>query len=75
MRKIVFLCQVLSLIFIFNSSFAAEEKYFCPMHPHYIATEPGSCPICGMTLVLREEEAADDSVSAQTSSSELAEGS
>jgi Cu(I)/Ag(I) efflux system membrane fusion protein len=26
--------------------------YTCPMHPHYIATDPdGSCPICGMDLV------------------------
>jgi len=32
----------------------AEEvtSYTCPMHPHYIATDPdGSCPICGMDLV------------------------
>lgn len=27
-------------------------QYTCPMHPHYIATDPdGSCPICGMDLV------------------------
>ena len=26
--------------------------YTCPMHPHYISTDPdGSCPICGMDLV------------------------
>ncbi|GAA6137765.1 hypothetical protein NBRC116583_15120 [Arenicella sp. 4NH20-0111] len=26
--------------------------YTCPMHPHYISTDPsGSCPICGMSLV------------------------
>jgi len=32
----------------------AEEvsSYTCPMHPHYIATDPnGGCPICGMDLV------------------------
>lgn len=28
-----------------------EVKYTCPMHPHYIADEMGSCPICGMDLV------------------------
>lgn len=28
-------------------------KYTCPMHPHYIADEMGSCPICGMDLVKR----------------------
>jgi Cu(I)/Ag(I) efflux system membrane fusion protein len=32
---------------------AAEvSAYTCPMHPHYISTDPkGSCPICGMDLV------------------------
>lgn len=38
------------------SAFAAEknkasQKWTCPMHPHYIADEFGSCPICGMDLV------------------------
>ncbi|MEM9839784.1 MAG: efflux RND transporter periplasmic adaptor subunit [Pseudomonadota bacterium] len=29
-----------------------EALYTCPMHPHYISTDPdGSCPICGMDLV------------------------
>lgn len=28
------------------------SSYTCPMHPHYIATDPnGGCPICGMDLV------------------------
>ncbi len=26
-------------------------RYTCPMHPHYISDDPGSCPICGMDLV------------------------
>ncbi len=25
--------------------------YTCPMHPNYLSHQPGSCPICGMTLV------------------------
>ena len=25
--------------------------YTCPMHPEIKLPEPGSCPICGMTLV------------------------
>jgi Cu(I)/Ag(I) efflux system membrane fusion protein/cobalt-zinc-cadmium efflux system membrane fusion protein len=31
----------------------AEEKklYTCPMHPFIVTDQPGSCPICGMTLV------------------------
>ncbi len=27
------------------------QKWTCPMHPHYIADDYGSCPICGMDLV------------------------
>ena len=31
---------------------AEATRYTCPMHPHYIATDPdGACPICGMDLV------------------------
>ncbi len=29
---------------------AAATNYTCPMHPEIRRTEPGSCPICGMTL-------------------------
>ena len=29
---------------------APRSLYQCPMHPQIIRTEPGSCPICGMTL-------------------------
>ena len=25
--------------------------YICPMHPNEVKTEPGTCSICGMTLV------------------------
>lgn len=28
-----------------------DPKYVCPMHPQIVKDEPGSCPICGMTLV------------------------
>src|SRR6056297_1137541 len=46
-----------------GEAFAAEAKastdpdlikYTCPMHPHYIADEMGTCPICGMDLVKLE---------------------
>jgi Cu(I)/Ag(I) efflux system membrane fusion protein len=30
-----------------------EGVYTCPMHPEIIRDEPGSCPICGMDLVLQ----------------------
>lgn len=32
---------------------AAKETYTCPMHPQIIKDEPGSCPICGMDLVMK----------------------
>jgi len=32
-------------------------EYTCPMHPEIVRDEPGSCPRCGMTLVLREAQA------------------
>jgi Cu(I)/Ag(I) efflux system membrane fusion protein len=32
---------------------AAQEIYYCPMHPSVTSHEPGNCPICGMALVKR----------------------
>lgn len=32
-------------------------QYTCPMHPFIIKDKPGSCPICGMTLVKKVEGA------------------
>ncbi len=29
----------------------ADAKYTCPMHPDIVQDHPGTCPICGMTLV------------------------
>jgi Cu(I)/Ag(I) efflux system membrane fusion protein len=36
-----------------------DPKYRCPMHPDVVRDQPGECPICGMTLVKFEPEAAD----------------
>jgi Cu(I)/Ag(I) efflux system membrane fusion protein len=33
-----------------------DTKYVCPMHPQIVRDEPGTCPICGMTLVQRRVE-------------------
>ena len=41
---------------------AGSVKWTCPMHPHYIADEFGSCPICGMDLV--KLKTGDDQMSA-----------
>jgi len=39
-----------------------NEIYTCPMHPEIIRDKPGSCPICGMTLVKKvmESKALED---------------
>jgi Cu(I)/Ag(I) efflux system membrane fusion protein len=39
-----------------------KEIYTCPMHPEIIRDKPGSCPICGMTLVKKvmESKAVED---------------
>ena len=33
----------------------AGTEYTCPMHPEIVRDEPGSCPKCGMDLVVRED--------------------
>ena len=37
-----------------------DPKYVCPMHPQIIKDEPGSCPICGMDLVLKRLTSSKD---------------
>jgi Cu+-exporting ATPase len=29
---------------------ATRTEYICPMHPEVVRSEPGACPICGMSL-------------------------
>lgn len=33
---------------------ATADYYTCPMHPEVHEDKPGDCPICGMTLELKE---------------------
>jgi len=53
----------------------ADPNYVCPMHPQIQQGEPGSCPICGMDLVVKDMKASkgDDlpvvNVSASTAQS------
>jgi Cu(I)/Ag(I) efflux system membrane fusion protein len=32
-----------------------DVEYFCPMHPHIVRPEAGTCPICGMPLSKRKK--------------------
>lgn len=43
----------------------AGLQYHCPMHPTYISSQPGDCPICGMSLVPMNNTA--DTVAMDTS--------
>jgi len=54
MKKII--VSLLMVVMFSFPALAQAEKYTCPMHPHYIADRPGTCPICGMDLVALEEE-------------------
>jgi membrane fusion protein, copper/silver efflux system len=40
---------------------AQKETWTCSMHPEIVRDQPGSCPICGMDLVKKVENAAIDS--------------
>ena len=35
---------------------AGTKTYICPMHPEIVKDREGSCPICGMDLVKKEED-------------------
>ncbi|MEX2566312.1 MAG: heavy metal-binding domain-containing protein, partial [Cyclobacteriaceae bacterium] len=32
-----------------------NTQYTCSMHPEVLSDQPGKCPKCGMTLVIKEE--------------------
>lgn len=44
-----------------TSQAKSEVKYTCPMHPQILEDHPGSCPICGMTLVKKSGQASEGS--------------
>jgi Cu(I)/Ag(I) efflux system membrane fusion protein len=37
----------------------SDVKYTCPMHPQVLEDHPGTCPICGMTLVKKSGQASE----------------
>ncbi len=48
------------MVFFVMPVMAQGQQYTCPMHPHYVADRPGSCPICGMDLVPMEGDEEDN---------------
>lgn len=50
---------------VFGSPKALEVGFYytCPMHPQIHASSPGECPICGMTLVKKEEKQGESAAS------------
>jgi len=58
MRKITLLIIISVLaaaVFISCADKKSNETYICPMHPQIVQNKPGSCPICGMDLVIMEK--------------------
>ncbi len=59
---------LMTLFFVLMSTVAfAKTLYQCPMHPQIVREEPGSCPICHMTLE-KIEDAGHDHAPVPTSS-------
>ena len=46
----------------------AGMTYVCPMHPAVVSTEPGTCPICGMDLVVKSAGAPEPAMMADSAS-------
>ncbi|MFP3945219.1 MAG: efflux RND transporter periplasmic adaptor subunit, partial [Alphaproteobacteria bacterium] len=61
MKQLTILLLVLIGAVSVGNAAPDAQKYTCPMHPHYIADAPGTCPICGMDLVpVEADEPADE---------------
>ena len=42
-----------------DAEMASAVRYTCPMHPSVLSDRPGTCPICGMSLVPKEPSRAE----------------
>jgi Cu(I)/Ag(I) efflux system membrane fusion protein len=47
--------SLLFILFIYSTPVIAAENYICPMHPHIHGEADATCPVCGMNLVLLED--------------------
>ncbi|MGZ5255461.1 MAG: efflux RND transporter periplasmic adaptor subunit, partial [Flavitalea sp.] len=50
----------------------ATQTYTCPMHPQIISEKPGTCPVCGMDLVLFDKSNTSDFLTLNESQQALA---
>ena len=61
-RSILKLCGMLVVMLFFAActqdkhAHTESAKYTCPMHPQVVSDAPGSCPVCGMDLVLSTDK-------------------
>ncbi|GBF37627.1 HlyD family secretion protein [Leptospira johnsonii] len=46
---------ILVFVALLTDCSSKKDIYYCPMHPHYTSDRPGTCPICNMDLVKKED--------------------
>ncbi|PJZ78745.1 efflux RND transporter periplasmic adaptor subunit [Leptospira neocaledonica] len=49
------LLAILVFVTLLAGCSSKKDIYYCPMHPHYTSDRPGTCPICNMDLVKKED--------------------
>ncbi len=66
--------SALARIALSHPALAAETFYTCPMHPTIIEEAPGTCPICGMDLVVKESPVAGEAAGQASAGNAAATG-